>query len=139
MEPVHGSTVDDSWEHSSSDSESISNWGEAKSQMQVLSNLVLEEVKQGIRSILTTVLFGLRSNFTEDSIKLILREELWDVSRGKEIVNVYKESLISDLGISQDEEKLSSSNTSLHEHVLDIGLEINKLVVGSNNNSNNIV
>jgi hypothetical protein len=42
-EPINRGVVNDGWELSCSDSEQVSYWGEAKTEMEVLSNFVEEE------------------------------------------------------------------------------------------------
>lgn len=102
VEPIHGCTVDDSWEHSSPDSEGIADWGEAQADMEVLPCLVKEEIKELIWSVLVSSTLGLSSNLAEDGIELILDEQLWDPTRGEEIVEKDEESIVSDLGICHD-------------------------------------
>ena len=68
--------------------------------MEVLSDFIEEEVEEGIWSVLVASTFGFGSDLTQESIDLILGEELWDPTRGQEIVNVNEELVISDLGIS---------------------------------------
>jgi hypothetical protein len=78
MEPIHGGTVDDSGEHSCSESESITDWGEAEGKMEVLSDLVEEELEELVWSVLVAGTLGFSSDLSEEAIKLILGEELWD-------------------------------------------------------------
>jgi len=79
-EIIHGGTIDDTWEHSSPDSECITDWGEAQSKMEIFSSFVKEEFKQLIWSILVSIGLSFSSYFTEDSINLVLEEELWNIS-----------------------------------------------------------
>jgi len=80
VEPIHGCTVDDSWEHSCPESEGIANWGEAETKMEIFPNLVEEEIEELIWSIQVTCTFGFSSHFSEQAVELVLGEELWDIT-----------------------------------------------------------
>lgn len=138
-EPIDRSAVDDSWEHSGSDSEQVSDWGEAEAKMEVSSHLVEEEVEEFIWDIVASGLLGFGPNLTDETVELVLREEVRDPSSGQEIVNVDQEFLVSNLSISKDEEELGTRYTCLGEHGLDVSLEVSKLVAGSNDDSDDIV
>jgi hypothetical protein len=75
-EPIDLSTVDKSWEHSSSESELVSDWGEAKSNMQVSSDSVEEELEEFIGSILKTLTLSSLSHLSKNCVELVLGEEL---------------------------------------------------------------
>jgi hypothetical protein len=129
LEPIDGGGIDESGEHTSPDTESGTNRGEAKSDVEILSSLILEVLKDSIHVVSNTLTLSLSSEFTKDGIKLLCGEQLWDPTRGQKIVEVHKELIFWNLTISDDEQKLLSSNTSLLIHVLDIGLKV-VLVVG---------
>jgi len=139
MEPVHGGTVDDTGELSSSESEGISDWGEAESQVKVLSGLAQEEVKELVRGIEVAGLLGFGSNLSENAVELVLSEELRNPTRGKNIVDVHEELVVGDLSVGQDEQELSTSNTGFEVHILNVGLKIVHAVVGSHNNADHII
>ena len=46
MEPIDARFVDESWEATGSDTESLSNWREAKINVQIALNLVKEEIPE---------------------------------------------------------------------------------------------
>jgi hypothetical protein len=48
--------------------------------MEVLSSLVQEELEELIGSILVPVGLGLTSDLSEETVELILGEELWNIS-----------------------------------------------------------
>ena len=79
-EVVHGGTVNDTREHTSPESESITYRREADTQMEVLSTFIKEELEQLVWRVLVSSTFGLTSDLTEESIELVLGEELWDVT-----------------------------------------------------------
>lgn len=79
-EPIDLSTVDKSWEHSSSDSELVSDWGEAKSNMQISSDSVKEELEEYIGSILESLTLSSLSHLSENGVELVLGEKLWNPS-----------------------------------------------------------
>jgi hypothetical protein len=45
--------------------------------------------------------FGFTTDLTKDSINLIRGEELWDVTRRQDIVDVDKELVVNDLRVGQ--------------------------------------
>jgi hypothetical protein len=79
-EVIESGTVDDTWEHTSSESEGIADWGEADTKMEILSAFVQEELKQLIWCVLVSLSFSLTSDLTKKAIKLIFGEELWNIS-----------------------------------------------------------
>ena len=107
--------------------------------MEVLSSLAQEEIEKLIRSIEITSLLSFSSNLTKNTIKLVLSEQFWDPTRRKDIVDVDEELIVSDLTVSQDEENLSTLDTSLKVHALNISLEIVHTVIGGHNNTNDII
>jgi len=139
MEPIDGSTVDETGEHTCADTESFTNGGEAERNVEVFAHLVNEELEEGARGILNTLGLSLSAALANDTIKLILSEELRNVTSGEDIVDVDKEIILDDLGISQDEEGGLANNTRLHVGGLDVSLKVHLVVVGGNNNSEHVL
>ena len=90
-------------------------------------------------SVLNTVGFSLRSDFTDDTINFILGEKFWNVTGGNDIVNVNKEIILYYLGVSQNEHRGLANNTSLHVGRLDVNFEISLAIIGSDHNSEDIL
>jgi hypothetical protein len=70
-----------------------------------------------------------------DSINVFSLEEISDLTRGKEIINVHKESLVSDLSFSEEEHHSFVLDSSLHVHCLQISFKICDTISRGNHNS----
>jgi len=135
VEVINSSRSNESGEHATSDTELISNRGEAEVHMQILLHFLEEESKEIIRSIEEAISFGFTSYLSLNGLKLILSKELGNITSGKNIIDIHKESVVNDLTISENKHKVKSLGTRLHESSLDIGLKIRHAVVGRDNNS----
>ena len=107
--------------------------------MKILSGLIQKEFEQLIRGIEVASLLCLSSDLSANTVELILCEELWDPTGGQDIVDVNQELVVCNLAISEDEEDLSSLDTSLLIHGLNVGLEVVHSVAGCDDDSNDII
>jgi len=96
--------------------------------VQVASHFVDEEVKDRVGCILYTIRFGFRTNLSNDAVELISGKEIRNVAGRKDIIDVHKEVILNNLGVSQDEQSGGALNTSLHIHSLNISLQISLVV-----------
>jgi hypothetical protein len=97
MEPINGRAINESWELTSTESEGITNRGEAEAQVKVLTDLVNEEVHEVLWSVKDTHRLGFTSNLAQDSIKFIRSEKLRNVTSRQNIVDVDKEFVVNNL------------------------------------------
>jgi hypothetical protein len=97
MEPINGRGVDESWELTSTESESITNRGEAETHVEVLTDLVNEEVHEVLWSVKDTHRLGFTSDLAQDAIKFIRSEKLRNVTSRQNIVDVDKEFVVNNL------------------------------------------
>jgi len=97
VEPINRGGVDQTWEHTRSETESITNGREAESHVQVSADLVDEEVEDWALSVLNTVRSSLRSNFTDDTVNFILSEQFWNVAGRNDIVDINEEVILYNL------------------------------------------
>jgi len=88
MEPIDGGAVDKTGELATSDSECFTDWWEAKTNVEVLSYFVNEELEQSVRGIFNTLWFGLRPDLANFFVKFILSEQVRDVTSWKNIVDI---------------------------------------------------
>jgi hypothetical protein len=139
VEPIDLGTVNESGEHSSSDSELWSDWRESEGNVQVSSDSVHEELEQIVCGVWDTLTLGSLSHFSEDSVKFLLVEELWNPSRRKHIIDVDQELLLRDLTVSQNEQKFGVCASSLGVHSLNVSLQVFLSVVGGHNDSEDVL
>ena len=114
-EPINSGVVDKTWELAGPLSERVSHGRKAKVQMEVVPHLAQEEVEQLDRVIRDSHRLGLRAHLAADLLDLVLCKELWDVARGKDIVDVDKVLVVDDLGVSEDEYRALTLHASLLE------------------------
>ena len=98
-EPINGSAVNETGEHSGTDSEGVADRREAQGKMVVLARFVLEILKQGSWGVFDTGTLCFRAKLAEVAIKLIFRVEISDPTRRQQIVDVDEELLLGDLAI----------------------------------------
>jgi len=90
-------------------------------------------------SVLVSVVLGCSSDLAVDTVKLILGEELWNVTGSKNIIDEDKESVINNLRVSKEEESMILLDSSSHEESLDVSLQIGYSIVGGDDNSEDFV
>lgn len=91
MEPIYRGTIDKTGEHARADTESITDWGEAETQVKIPSNLVNEVVENWPRCILNSIWFGWGSDFTDDTVNFVFCEKFRNVAGREDIVDVNEE------------------------------------------------
>jgi hypothetical protein len=88
---VHSGRIEQTGEHARSDSESVTDGGEAEVEVQVLPALVQEESKQCRGCVFNLVGTSLRSDAAVDFFDFILGKKLCNITDRKDIVDVHKE------------------------------------------------
>ena len=101
--PIHSAAVDDTWELSASVSELVTDWGESKADVEVLS-ADLDEVVVNLISAVTAVGFLCSLGHVIANGNLFIDwEQVWNLTTIKKVVNVFKERFFDDLGIREQE------------------------------------
>lgn len=100
VEPINGGRVDDPWEFSGPNSHGLSNGGETEDDLELLLHPVVEIVQQTFNHVGHTVTLSLVSDQIDQSVEILLSEQVRHPSGVEHVVDRNKESVRFDLTVS---------------------------------------
>ena len=124
VEPVEDSAVHQPGELARTDAELVSHRAEAQGEVEVLTDLVDEEVPAILRSVNDARLLDLTAHRVTEAVLVFGSEELRDLSRREEVVDVNEHALLHDLVVRHQEGNRGPLHTSLLVQAEEVLLEV---------------
>jgi hypothetical protein len=135
VEPINNCCVNKGGELASTGSESITNGRETERHVEVLLHTVNEELPAVVLVVNEALGLNGWAHGVDNTINVFGEEEVGDLTGGKQIVDEHKEAFVGDLAFSEEEANTFVLGSRLHEHLLEINLQLVDSVGGGDHNA----
>ena len=140
LEPIYAGAVDQTGEHSQSNSEGLTNRTKADDQFELILDSLQEKLENSIKSQLSTYLFYCFFSYGLTNLySLFRKEKVGDRANVQDIVDVLEKLFIFDLSVTEEKRYEFVFNAYLCEYFLHVFPELNHAIVFGNLQAHGIV